>query len=71
MRKYKQELIWQEIEQGLNNLVRLNAIQMTQYDPIKHEMRRSFRTAIERIEAQEKHERRKRAEQIHNNKNAL
>jgi hypothetical protein len=71
MRKYKQETIWQEIEQGLNNLVRLNTIEMTQYDPIRHEMRRSFRTAMERIEAREKHERKQRSTQIHNDKNAL
>lgn len=68
MRKYKQETIWQEIEQGLNNLVRLNTIEMIQYDPIRHEMRRSFRTAMERIEAREKLEARKRNEQIHNNR---
>lgn len=68
MRKYKQEIIWQEIEQAANNLVRLGLVSQDDYDKARHELRRGVRTAMERIEAREKLEARKRNEQIHNNR---
>lgn len=67
MRKYKQEIIWQEIEQGINNMLRLGILEQEEYDAARHEMRRAVRTAMERISAREELERRKLNTQIHNN----
>ena len=67
MRKYKQEIIWQEIEQSINNLLRLGILEHEEYDAARHEMRRAVRAAMERISAREELERRKLNTQIHNN----
>lgn len=66
MRKYKQEIIWQEIEQAANNLIRLNIIDHDKYDTARHELRRAIRTAFERIQAREKHINNLLQKQIHN-----
>ena len=66
MRKYKQEIIWQEVEQSINNLLRLNLIKEDQYDAVRHEFRRGIRTAFERIKAKEMHLENLRNKQAHN-----
>lgn len=66
MRKYKQEIIWQEIEQAANNLLRLNIIDQGKYEAARHELRRATRTAFERIQAKEGHLQNLKNKQIHN-----